>query len=127
MSAAEIRDLLLCINTYPPAVPVRQWVLSFPIPLRSLFAVHPDLLLPILQIIHRAIATFLIDQTGIKRDQAALGRERPLYGKLVGEFELLHLAESRQHQSTHSRALLNHHPMQIKQIIWPMQHRHILA
>ncbi len=27
--------------------------------------------MPILQIIHRAIATFLIDQTGIKRDQAA--------------------------------------------------------
>ena len=56
-----------------PMVPVRQWVLSFPIPLRSLFAVHPDLLAPILQIIHRAIATLLIEQTGIKRDQAATG------------------------------------------------------
>ena len=56
-----------------PKVPVRQWVLSFPIPLRSLFAVHPELLAPVLQIIHRAIATFLIDQTGIKRDQAATG------------------------------------------------------
>jgi len=56
-----------------PKVPVRQWVLSFPIPLRSLFAVHPELLAPILQIIHRAIATFLIEQTGIKRDQAATG------------------------------------------------------
>ena len=42
-----------------PKVPVRQWVLSFPIPLRSLFAVHPELLAPVLQIIHRAIATFL--------------------------------------------------------------------
>ena len=41
--------------------------------LRSLFAVHPDLLAPILHIIHRAIATLLIDQTGIKRDQAATG------------------------------------------------------
>ena len=56
-----------------PKVPVRQWVLSFPIPLRRLFAVHPELLAPILQIIHRAIATFLIDQTGIMRDQAATG------------------------------------------------------
>ena len=56
-----------------PKVPVRQWVLSFPIPLRSLFAVHPDLLLPVLQIIHRAIATFLFTQTGQKRDQAATG------------------------------------------------------
>ncbi len=53
-----------------PKVPVRQWALSFPIPLRSLFAVHPELLAPVLQIIHRAIATFRIGQTGIKRDQA---------------------------------------------------------
>jgi hypothetical protein len=32
-----------------PKLPVRQWVLSFPIPLRSLFAVHPELLTPVLQ------------------------------------------------------------------------------
>jgi hypothetical protein len=56
-----------------PKVPVRQWVLSFLIPLRSLFAVHPELLAPVLQIIHRSIATFLFKQTGIKRDQAATG------------------------------------------------------
>ena len=35
-----------------PKVPVRQWVLSFPIPLGSLFAVHPEVLAPVLQIIH---------------------------------------------------------------------------
>ena len=46
-----------------PKVPVRHWMLSFPIPLRSLFALHPELLAPVLKIIHRAIATFLIDQT----------------------------------------------------------------
>ena len=56
-----------------PRVPVRQWVLSFPIPLRSLFAVHPELLAPVLQIIHRAIATHLIRQTGVKRSKAATG------------------------------------------------------
>ena len=56
-----------------PKVPVCQWVLSFLIPLRSLFAVHPELLAPVLQIIHRSIATFLFKQTGIKRDQAATG------------------------------------------------------
>ena len=33
-----------------PRVPVRQWVLSCPIPLRSLFAVHPELLAPVLQL-----------------------------------------------------------------------------
>ena len=47
-----------------PRVPVRQWVLSFPIPLRLLFAAHPELLTPVLQIIHRVISTFLIQQAG---------------------------------------------------------------
>jgi putative transposase len=44
-----------------------------PIPLRSLFAVHPELLAPVLQIIHRVIATHLIRQTGVKRREAATG------------------------------------------------------
>lgn len=47
-----------------PKVPVRQWVLSFPIPLRSLFAVHPELLTAVLQIIQRAIHAHLIKQVG---------------------------------------------------------------
>jgi hypothetical protein len=53
-----------------PKMPVRQWVLSFPIPLRSLFAVHPELLAPVLQIIHRVIARHLIKQAGLKRSEA---------------------------------------------------------
>ena len=48
-----------------PRVPVRQWVLSFPIPLRVLFAAHPELLTPVLQIIQRVISTFLIQQAGL--------------------------------------------------------------
>jgi hypothetical protein len=56
-----------------PPVPVRQWVLSFPIPLRILFAAHPQLLTPLLRIIHRLIARFLIKQAGLKRDQAHTG------------------------------------------------------
>ena len=56
-----------------PRVPVRQWVLSFPIPLRSLFAVHPELLTPVLRIIHRVIHTHLIKQSGVKRTEAASG------------------------------------------------------
>ena len=48
-----------------PRVPVRQWVLSFPIPLRILFAARPHLLTAVLQIIHRVIATFLIKQAGV--------------------------------------------------------------
>ena len=53
-----------------PQVPVRQWVLSFPIPLRSLFAIHRDLITPVLRIIHRAINSHLIKQAGIERQQA---------------------------------------------------------
>jgi len=56
-----------------PRVPVRQWVLSFPIPLRLLLAAHPELLAPVLQIVHRVIATFLIKQAGLKRAEAATG------------------------------------------------------
>jgi hypothetical protein len=43
-----------------PPVPVRQWVLSFPIPLRFLLAAHPHLLSPVLGVVNRAISTFLI-------------------------------------------------------------------
>jgi hypothetical protein len=57
-------------------VPVRQWVLSFPILLRLLFATHPELLAPVLQIVHRIIATFLIKQAGLKRTEAATGPSR---------------------------------------------------
>ena len=66
-SAAYLVDQVI------PHVPVRQWVLSFPIPLRSLFAVHPELQTPVLQILHRVITTFLIKQTDINRSEAATG------------------------------------------------------
>jgi hypothetical protein len=56
-----------------PQVPVRQWVLSFPIPLRILFAAHPELLSAALQIIHRVIAGFLLKQAGVKRSAADSG------------------------------------------------------
>ena len=54
-------------------MPVRQWVLSFPIPLRILFAAHPELLAPVLRIIHRVIASFLLKQAGLKRCAADTG------------------------------------------------------
>jgi hypothetical protein len=56
-----------------PRVPVRQWVLSFSIPLRILFAAHPDLFSPMLQCIHRVVAAFLIKQSGLQRTQAHTG------------------------------------------------------
>ena len=44
--------------------------MSFPIPLRILFAAHPQLLTPVLQIIHRVITRFLLKQAGLKGDEA---------------------------------------------------------
>jgi len=61
------------VDHVTPPVPVRQWVLSFPIPLRNLFAAQPQLLAPLLQVIYRVIATFLIKQAGLKRRQADTG------------------------------------------------------
>jgi hypothetical protein len=52
-----------------PRVRARQWVLSFPIPLRCRFAAHPKLPAAVLQIVHRVIATFLIQQTGLQRTE----------------------------------------------------------
>ena len=66
-TAAHLVDHLI------PRAPVRQWVLSFPIPLRILFAAHPALLTPVLQIIHRVIARFLIKQAGLKGGEAHTG------------------------------------------------------
>ena len=66
-SAAHLVDNVI------PRVPVRQWVLSFPIPLRILFAAHPQLLTPVLQVIHRVIAGFLLKQAGLKGGAAHTG------------------------------------------------------
>lgn len=66
-SAAHLVDEVI------PRVPVRQWVLSFPIPLRIVFAAHPELLTPVLRIIHRVIAGFLLKQAGPKRAAADTG------------------------------------------------------
>jgi len=53
--------------------PVRQWVLSFPYPLRFLFASKPEAIGPVLGIVHRVIAGWLADQTGVDRANAQCG------------------------------------------------------
>jgi len=47
-SATDLVDRVI------PRVPVRQWVLSLPIPLRLLLAAQPKLVTPVLQVVHRA-------------------------------------------------------------------------
>jgi len=48
-----------------PEVPVRQWVFTFPIPLRFLFANDPQALSAVLAVVQRAISTFLVRHSGL--------------------------------------------------------------
>ena len=53
-----------------PHVPVRQWVLSLPIPLRLLLAAQPKLVTPVLQVVHRVMTRHLLGQAGLKAAEA---------------------------------------------------------
>jgi uncharacterized protein (DUF983 family) len=56
-----------------PHVPVRQWVLSLPIPLRVLLAAQPELVTPVLQVVQRVVERRLLDHTGLKSDEGQGG------------------------------------------------------
>ena len=56
-----------------PAVPYRQWVLSFPIPLRLLFAHRPDLVSAVLAVVTRALSSEVIRRAGYRRSEAQSG------------------------------------------------------
>ncbi len=56
-------------------VPVRLWVLSLPIPLVLLLAAQPQLLTPVLQVVHRVLNRFRLDQSGLTADQADSGAD----------------------------------------------------
>ena len=48
-----------------PEQPIRQWVLSFPYPLRFLFATRPAVLTQVPGIVYRAVSTFLVRGAGV--------------------------------------------------------------
>jgi hypothetical protein len=52
-----------------PHVPVRQWVLSLPIPLRVLLAAQPELVTPVLQVVQRVVTRHLLEAAGLKADE----------------------------------------------------------
>ncbi|WP_374616140.1 transposase [Thauera aminoaromatica] len=56
-----------------PHVPVRQWVLSLPIPLRVLLAAQPELVTPVLQVVQRIVTRHLLDGAGLKADEGQGG------------------------------------------------------
>lgn len=64
-TAAHLVDHVL------PTIPIRQWVLSFPWPLRLLYSANPTALTRSLQIVLRAIETHLIKKAGLTRTQGA--------------------------------------------------------
>jgi len=54
-------------------VPLRQWVISFPFPLRYLFAAHPQAMGKVLGIVYRTISTHLIHKAGYRLMDGATG------------------------------------------------------
>ena len=52
-----------------PHVPVRQWVLSLPIPLRLLLAAQPELVTPVLQVVQRVLTRHLLDGARLKGEE----------------------------------------------------------
>lgn len=63
----------LLVDEVFPKQPVRQWVLSFPYPLRFLFANKPEVMTPVLGIVYRVIATHLVKKAGFTRTSAHTG------------------------------------------------------
>ncbi len=66
-SAARLVDEVL------PETPMRQWVLSFPFPLRFLFASRPEIMGKVLGIVYRTLATHLICKAGFMHKTARTG------------------------------------------------------
>jgi len=63
----------LLVDEVFPEQPIRQWVLSFPYPLRFLFARRPGVMSRVLGIVYRCIATHLTKKAGLSRRTAQTG------------------------------------------------------
>ncbi len=63
----------LLVDEVLPHVPMRQWVLSVPFPLRFLFASQPAVMSAVLRIVVRAITGQLLTKAGYHRSQAQTG------------------------------------------------------
>lgn len=56
-----------------PDQPIRQWVLSVPFPLRCLFASEPRVLGKSLEVVTRAIGSYLVKKAGFTQKTAKTG------------------------------------------------------
>jgi len=78
----------LLVDEVFPEQPVRQWVLSFPYPLRFLFASRPAIMGKVLGIVYRVIATHLIKKAGFTTQTGHTGAVT-LIQRLGSAFDLL--------------------------------------
>ena len=75
-----------------PSVPVRQWVLSFPWPIRFLLSTRPEAVTGVLAIVMREIESSLIRRADLTRNSGARGGVVTLIQRIGGAANLnLHL------------------------------------
>ena len=55
---------ILLVDEVFPAQPVRQWALSFPYPLRFLFASRPEVISRVLGVVYGCIGTHVVKKAG---------------------------------------------------------------
>src|SRR3990167_4497084 len=68
-----VESAALLVDEVLPEQPIRQWVLSVPFPLRWLFANEPRILSKALEVVARAIGTYLVKKTGFTHATAKTG------------------------------------------------------
>ena len=59
------------VDNMLPHTPYRQWVLSFPWPLRLLFAARPQWLTRVLGVVTRALSAALLKRAGVRHCEGA--------------------------------------------------------
>ena len=68
-----VESAALLVDSILPQQPIRQWVLSVPFPLRWLFASEPQILSKALEVVTRAISTYVVKKTSFKHTTAKTG------------------------------------------------------
>lgn len=68
-----VESAALLVDEVLPHLPMRQWVLSVPYPLRFLFAREPKVMSKVLGIVYRTIASQLVRQAGLTHATAHTG------------------------------------------------------
>ena len=68
-----VESAAMLVDSVLPHQPIRQWVLSVPFPLRWLFASEPRVLSKALEVVTRAISTYLVKKAGFTHKNAKTG------------------------------------------------------